>query len=327
MCSCSGSCNCNSTTIPKGPTGPQGPKGDKGDTGDTGSTGNVGPQGVNAFSPLTSGFTQPDFSTPINIDATPTSWMGIKQIVYISSNTTIGGFYQINSKTGTTVNVTRLDWSSPNVTFITTGSLVPSTSYIIPSGTIGPAGYTSIERIKADVYDNPGTGFNALINVPFDELDADGKIITFTITSSTEDSSGVFAATGFSISDGVTTTSLFNLGSTAPNYGILPAKIKFDRNPALSPSGYESNQYINFVKADIKISRISSSSATIEGVIYGYNVETQDTFGLARFPQKIWHLNTGFSYPEDFTIISSTSDDGSGGSTGMTNILRYNTTL
>jgi hypothetical protein len=27
MCSCSGSCNCNSTTIPRGPAGPQGPSG------------------------------------------------------------------------------------------------------------------------------------------------------------------------------------------------------------------------------------------------------------------------------------------------------------
>jgi hypothetical protein len=33
MCSCSGSCNCNSTTIPKGPTGPQGPAGGIGPAG------------------------------------------------------------------------------------------------------------------------------------------------------------------------------------------------------------------------------------------------------------------------------------------------------
>ena len=33
MCSCSGSCNCNSTTIPKGPTGPQGPTGGIGPAG------------------------------------------------------------------------------------------------------------------------------------------------------------------------------------------------------------------------------------------------------------------------------------------------------
>jgi len=33
MCSCSGSCNCNSTTIPRGPQGPPGPTGDAGAPG------------------------------------------------------------------------------------------------------------------------------------------------------------------------------------------------------------------------------------------------------------------------------------------------------
>lgn len=45
MCSCSGSCNCNSTTIPRGPQGLPGPKGDKGDPGTNGSTGSQGPVG------------------------------------------------------------------------------------------------------------------------------------------------------------------------------------------------------------------------------------------------------------------------------------------
>jgi hypothetical protein len=38
MCSCSGSCNCNSTTIPRGPAGPQGPQGIQGITGTNGVT-------------------------------------------------------------------------------------------------------------------------------------------------------------------------------------------------------------------------------------------------------------------------------------------------
>lgn len=167
MCSCSGNCNCNSTTIPRGPQGPTGATGAAATiavgnvqqgtpaavtnsgtpnaavfnfTIPPGSSGAPGIDGINAFSPLTNDFIQPDFVTPIDIDAEPTAWMGIKQIVYISSNTFVGGFYQINSKTGTTVNVTRLDWTAPNVTFVSTGSLVPDTSFIIPSGTIGAPG-------------------------------------------------------------------------------------------------------------------------------------------------------------------------------------------
>ena len=275
MCSCSGSCNCNSTTIPRGPQGVPGP------------TGDIGPPGINGTNGVT-----------------PTIAIGDVATVPFGDPATV-----------TNVGV------APNAIF----------DFEIPEGEQGiqgEPGPVSVERIKADVFSNPGTGFNALINVTFNELTANGQIITFTITSGTEDNTGVFASTGFSISNGVTTTSLFSIGSTAPNFGILPAKIKFDRNPTLgSPSGYASNETINFISADIKISRIASNSATVEGTIYGYNTENQTTFGLARFPQKIWHLRTGFIYPTNFTIISSTSDDGSGGSTGMTNILRYNTTL
>jgi hypothetical protein len=39
MCSCSGSCNCNSTTIPRGPAGPQGPTGPQGPVGNNGNNG------------------------------------------------------------------------------------------------------------------------------------------------------------------------------------------------------------------------------------------------------------------------------------------------
>jgi hypothetical protein len=274
MCSCSGSCNCNSTTIPRGPQGVPGPQGD---------TGLPGTNGINGITPT---ITIGDVTTvPFGDDATVTN---------------VGVF--------------------PNAVF----------DFEIPEGEQGiqgEPGPVSVERIKADVFSNPGTGFNALLNVTFNELIANGQIITFTITSGTEDNTGVFGSTGFSISNGVTTTSLFVIGPTAPNFGTAPAKIKFDRTPTLSPTGYESNELINFITADIKISRIASNSATIEGTIYGYNTENQTQFGLSKFAQKIWHLRTGFIYPANFTIISSTSDDGSGGSTGMTNILRYNTTL
>jgi hypothetical protein len=274
MCSCSGSCNCNSTTIPRGPQGVPGP------TGPTGATGSTGTNGV-----------------------TPTITIGDVITVPFGDPATV-----------TNVGV------PPNAIF----------DFEIPEGEQGiqgDPGPVSVERIKADVFNNPGSGFNALINVNFNELTANGQIITFTIENSTEDNTGVFGSAGFSISDGVTTTSLFNIGPSAPNFGTAPAKIKFDRNPTLSPTGYESNELINYVKADVKISRVASNSARIEAVIYGYNKETQTTFGVSQFTQKIWRLDSGFSYPANFTIISSTTDDGFGGSTGMINILRYNTTL
>jgi hypothetical protein len=42
MCSCSGNCNCNSSTIPRGPQGNPGPKGDPGDPGTNGNPGQDG---------------------------------------------------------------------------------------------------------------------------------------------------------------------------------------------------------------------------------------------------------------------------------------------
>jgi hypothetical protein len=268
MCSCSGSCNCNSTTIPRGPQGVPGPTGDKGDKGDTGAAGGAGSPGTAAT---------------INV---------VPEIITVPF--------------GDPASVQNLGSDS-----------AANFEFTIPAG---EPGYVSLERIKSDIANYTGG-----ISVNFTELDIDGRIISLTITCGTEDATGVFGAAGFSISDGITTTSLFSAGSTGPNYGILPAKIKFDRTPTLSPSGYESNEYINFVTAELKISRVSSTGARITGVIYGYNTENQDTFGLARFPQKIWHLNTGFSYPNNFNIIVSVTDDGSGTAIGLLDILRYNT--
>lgn len=46
MCSCSGNCNCNSTTIPRGPQGPVGPIGPQGPAGPQGLQGSQGIQGI-----------------------------------------------------------------------------------------------------------------------------------------------------------------------------------------------------------------------------------------------------------------------------------------
>ena len=71
MCSCSGSCNCNSTTIPRGPQGAPGKDGINGNQGETGERGPAGLNGINNFTTLRESFTQPvsvdDPDTPITI--------------------------------------------------------------------------------------------------------------------------------------------------------------------------------------------------------------------------------------------------------------------
>ena len=88
MCSCSGSCDCNSVTVPRGP---QGEKGDTGATGPTGSqgpiglTGPIGPQGlsgvVNVEVPITNSGTST--SAVIGVD--------VNEIVNIINTTNTGG--------------------------------------------------------------------------------------------------------------------------------------------------------------------------------------------------------------------------------------------
>ena len=120
MCSCSGNCNCNSTTIPKGPQGNPGINGTNGisatvtagnatvlpvgsnptvtnvgttpnaavfnfgiPTGATGSQGPPGPQGINAFTTLTDDFVQPIVGDDVTINVLNSQWMALNQIIYI----------------------------------------------------------------------------------------------------------------------------------------------------------------------------------------------------------------------------------------------------
>ena len=119
MCSCSGSCNCNSTTIPKGPQGNPGTNGTNGlpgaaatvtagvatvlpvgsnptvtNTGTvnaavfnfgipTGATGSIGAAGINAFTTLTDDFVQPIVGDDVTINVLNSQWMALNQIIYI----------------------------------------------------------------------------------------------------------------------------------------------------------------------------------------------------------------------------------------------------
>ena len=134
-----------------------------------------------------------------------------------------------------------------------------------------------------------------------------------------------FSIATISITSGIFQIPLFEIDAS----GLLPALIKFDQNPTGNPTGYDTYEIINFITADIKVTRIASNLGKIEGTIYGYNNTDQVLFGTAsRFLQKIWHLKTEISNPTNFTIIAATApDSGGGASVNMTNILRYNTTL
>ena len=152
MCSCSGSCNCNSTTIPRGPQGAPGLQGAKGETGNPGTpggTGATGNDGKNAYTTQVNFFIQPAPNDPVTITVVNSSWAAVDQIIFVGNSSVYpqsGGFYKVvSTPLLTEINVIRMDWTIPGVTFRPTGQFVGGTGTLITSsGTIGPIGDSGV---------------------------------------------------------------------------------------------------------------------------------------------------------------------------------------
>jgi hypothetical protein len=192
MCSCSGSCNCNSTTIPRGPQGPpgtngtngtnggQGPQGPIGLTGPQGPIGLAGSAGISAFTTLTDDFVQPAINDDVIINVVNNSWVALGEIIYIGpgiGGTPLpGGFYQVTNTTSTTqITVVNLGWTIPGTTFASQGQAVGTVGTIVtPSGTIGAPGISGSSIIDAKWGNYSGGGgtndFKTSIAVPLDTL-------------------------------------------------------------------------------------------------------------------------------------------------------------
>ena len=175
MCSCSGNCNCNSSTIPRGPSGPQGPVGPAGTNGtaatitvgdvtsgtpasvtNSGTSsaaifdfvippGSSGNNGINAYSQVNTTFTQPADNDSRLISVQNNTWMAPGQIIYIGPGDTSnpGGYYKVNFLIGgsiTQVNVTKLDWIDPNTTFVPPAGSVEQGSIVVSAGIKGSNG-------------------------------------------------------------------------------------------------------------------------------------------------------------------------------------------
>ena len=88
MCSCSGSCDCNSVTVPRGPQGPVGATGATGSTGNQGPIGNTGPIGPQGPSGVVS------VEAPLTLAGTSTSaviGIDVEELVTIINTTNTGG--------------------------------------------------------------------------------------------------------------------------------------------------------------------------------------------------------------------------------------------
>lgn len=158
MCSCSGSCNCNSTTIPKGPQGNPGTNGTNGTNGGIGPqgpigfTGAVGPNGKNAFTTLTDDFVQPAINGNIDIPVVDSTWVAIGSIIFIESNDLVGagGYYRvINVNSLISVLVKNLGWTIPGVSIVPPGYAAGGNgTLVVAAGTIGATGNAGADGIS-----------------------------------------------------------------------------------------------------------------------------------------------------------------------------------
>lgn len=145
MCSCSGSCDCNSVTVPRGPQGakgdlgPTGPQGGPGPIGLTGPTGPQGPSGV------------VNVEAPLTLTGTPTSaviGLDIEELVNIINTTnTEGGFVPTGAIIGFG------------------GATAPAGWIICSGGEVSRSGiYAALYAVIGDTYGN-GDGTNTF-NLP-----------------------------------------------------------------------------------------------------------------------------------------------------------------
>lgn len=174
MCSCSGNCNCNSSTIPRGPQGTPGTAATiavgnvtsgspaavtnsgtsnaaifnftipPGAPGSNGAPGTPGINGKNAYTTTADVYTQPNIGGTAFIEVGNTSWMSVNQIIFVGNPTgtsNIGGYYKVTAITSAfNFEAERLDWSIPGVTYVSQGDEVLSGAIIQASGTIGATG-------------------------------------------------------------------------------------------------------------------------------------------------------------------------------------------
>lgn len=187
------------------------------------------------------------------------------------------------------------------------------------TGPQGPPGPASIERIFNDQGQTSVTT-SASVVLTFTQLTQNGEAITLDFQSSPGD----YADTINSSSVQVNSTTLFFASKDPSNQGLLEAKIKYDRDPNLNPSGYPNIEQPNIVKGSLKIERISSTILRISGNIHAYCFQSSK-FGLSVYTQKSWILNENrsVSSASNFSMTFGTTADFEP-AVSVTQILKYN---
>jgi hypothetical protein len=305
MCSCSGSCNCNSTTIPRGPQGVpgtngtngtnglQGPQGPQGLTGATGGVGAAGANGRNAFTTLLENFIQPssedDPLFPTTIRVTDAGWIAINQIIYIGPFGTPlpGGYYRVLNKNiggdPTAISVIRLSWVIPGVSFVTNPNSVIANAPITPAGTIGPEGV--IRKVLDETSGSAETGSTGADTAELDwlysGLTTDQDTLSFEFEIQPNNGNGRFQFITVSVGNVVVSSFAFSGASAA----LVAAKINFSTVPSAPVPGYVSSsdeaisEDINFIRGFVRITRNAVTGVDVKVEYLMCNKYVQRSYG------------------------------------------------
>ena len=297
MCSCSGSCNCNSTTIPRGPQGVPGTNGTngingavgpRGPIGETGGVGATGSPGLNAFTTLTGLFVQPLPNSTEQINVVNTSWAAVDQIIFIGDSpsfTDPGGFYKVTSVlTLTSMVVMRMDWTIPGVTFRATGTAVGGAGTIVtPSGTIGPEGLIRkvLDETSASAEAGSTGAGTAELDWLYSGLTTDQDTLSFEFEIQPNNGNGRFQFVTISVGNVVVSSFTFSGSSAA----LPAAKINYSFLPTGTTPGYVSSsdetisEDINFIRGFVRITRNAITGVDVKVEYLMCNKYVQKSYG------------------------------------------------
>lgn len=300
MCSCSGSCNCNSTTIPRGPQGVPGPQGNQGiqgiqgPQGNDGTDGTDGTNGINAYSELTVGFVQPDDGDTRTINVLNNTWMAPGQIIYIGpgdTSTDPGGYYKVNFLIGgsfTQLNVTKLDWVDPNTIFVTSGNFVDQGALVTSAGVIGPDGL--IRKVLDETSSSAievATGINtAELDWLYNGLNTNQDTLSFEFEIEPNSGNGRFQSVTLSVAN--TTVSSFTFSGAGGAAALVAARINFSTAPSAPVPGYVSSndeaisEDINFIRGFVRITRSTPTGVDVKVEYLMCNKYVQRSYGTSQ---------------------------------------------
>jgi len=101
-----------------------------------------GVDGENAYTVLTSSYTQPAVNTNVTISVSntgqySTGWCAIGQLIYVA----VGGYYEVVSKTATTITIKyTASYTTYNQSLTAAAGTVPNSGVVSPGGIVGPSG-------------------------------------------------------------------------------------------------------------------------------------------------------------------------------------------